>query len=503
MRKLLALALGLSVLAFSSCSDDDDGGDTDSGVSISGVPSSVEIDNEGTTDVISITITAEDGLSSFSITKDDVSYADTTFTDAPTSATLDFSYTASSDEANQNIVFEMTASDIDGDTDDVTLVVSVGEAPAVETEVSVTENISEDTEWTADKIYILAGRIAVLDGVTLTIEAGTIIKGQAGTGSNASALLIARGATLMAEGTADAPIIFTSEADNIAIGETESPNLDPGMTGLWGGVIILGKAKGSFKNDASEVAIEGIPTSDTNGLYGGDDNEDNSGVIKYVSVRHGGSNIGEGNEINGISLGAVGSGTTIENVEIVANADDGIEFFGGVVNVSNVLIWNSNDDGLDTDQDYQGTVSNFVIITPVGGSAFELDGPEGTGKVNGDEGYHTFSNGVVYAGADIANLVDWDDDTNAALEDIYFYGIDADYVTEGIAIASFGGDGSGTSSGWEITMPADASKTVAEFLGDEAAAITTEVTTRTVGPDVSTFSWTWASLYGQLTEIAL
>ena len=85
------------------------------------------------------------------------------------------------------------------------------------------------------------------------------------------------------------------------------------------------------------MQIEGIPASDLNGLYGGTEATDNSGVLKYISIRHGGANIGEGNEINGLTLGGVGSGTTIENIEIVANDDDGIEWFGGTVNVKNGL----------------------------------------------------------------------------------------------------------------------------------------------------------------------
>lgn len=159
--------------------------------------------------------------------------------------------------------------------------------------VKVVQNISANTTWTKDKVYELAGRVTVLSGATLTIEAGTIIKGQAGTGANATALLIARGGKIMAEGTETMPIIFTSVADEItpadvAAGNFASPNLDPDINGLWGGVIILGKAPISASNssgDLSEVQIEGIPTSDPNGLYGGSDAADNSGVFKYVSIR--------------------------------------------------------------------------------------------------------------------------------------------------------------------------------------------------------------------------
>jgi len=383
--------------------------------------------------------------------------------------------------------------------------------------------LTTDASWSADSIYLLAGRVTVPADVTLTIAAGTIIKGQAGTGANASALLVARNGTLNAMGTAESPIIFTSAADNITVGQTASPNLDPSISGLWGGVIILGNAPGSFDDDASEIQIEGIPTSDPNGLYGGTDPADNSGTITYISIRHGGSNIGQGNEINGLTLGSVGNGTTINGVEIVANADDGIEWFGGTVDVSTVLVWNSNDDGLDTDQDWVGTCSDFVIVTPQGGSAFELDGPEGTGKVNSATAdFHTFSNGVVYAGDAIDHLVDWDGSTNASITGMYFYGLDVRYL-DGTSseIESFEGDGSGTSTDWEVTMPGTEGT---EFIIDEttftlesaasafgdASGIITDLTTgtgttnaRTNGPAATAFSWTWAAESGALNDIGL
>ena len=205
----------------------------------------------------------------------------------------------------------LTSCKKDDDTDDTII-------PPVETPgtVVVTSNITANTTWEAGTIYQLAGRITVTNGVTLTIEPGTIIKGEAGTGANATALLVARGGKLNANGTATSPIIFTSVADEIdyadmAAGNFASPNLESTVNGLWGGVIILGKAPISASNDVgdvSEVQIEGIPTSDPNGLYGGNDAADNSGTIRYISIRHGGTNIGAGNEINGLTLGGVGNG---------------------------------------------------------------------------------------------------------------------------------------------------------------------------------------------------
>ena len=189
----------------------------------------------------------------------------------------------------------------------------------------VSQNITTDQTWTNDNIYELSGRISVESGATLTIEAGTIIKGQAGSGPNATALVIARGGKIMAEGTATAPIIFTTVADEIdidqvAAGDFASPNLAPTVNGQWGGLMILGNAP--ISATVNPAQIEGIPTTDENGLYGGANAADNSGVIRYVSIRHGGANIGNGNEINGLTLGGVGNGTTIENIEIIGNQDE-------------------------------------------------------------------------------------------------------------------------------------------------------------------------------------
>jgi hypothetical protein len=282
--------------------------------------------------------------------------------------------------------------------------------------IEVTSNISEDVTWVSGKCYILTSRIAVESGATLTIEPGVVVKGEAGTGANATALLVARGGKLLAEGTAEAPIIFTSIADEIMPGQIESPNLDLDIDGLWGGLIVLGNAP--ISADASAVQIEGIPPSDQNGLYGGSDPADNSGVIKYVSVRHGGANIGDGNEINGITLGGVGSGTVIEYVEVVSNQDDGIECFGGTVNISNALVWGAGDDLYDMDQAYSGTIDNFVAILGANSDhGMELDGPEGAGT-----GSFTLRNGSLKGNLDTDNgeYADLRDGVTCTLENLYF-----------------------------------------------------------------------------------
>lgn len=213
------------------------------------------------------------------------------------------------------------------------------------------------TTWTSDNVYILDGFVFVNEGQTLTIEAGTIIKGQSGQGENASALIVARGATIEANGTADDPIVFTSEADDLARANDGTLLegtifLDETPKGLWGGVIILGNA--SLNSVPGETAIEGLPTTEVRGLYGGTDDADNSGTFRYASIRYGGTDIGEGNEINGLTMGGVGSGTTIEYVEVFANKDDGFEWFGGTVGTKYLIAALCGDDAMDYDEGWRG-----------------------------------------------------------------------------------------------------------------------------------------------------
>ncbi len=210
------------------------------------------------------------------------------------------------------------------------------------------------TTWTSNNTYILDGLVFVNDGQTLTIEAGTIIKGRAGQGENASALIVARGGKIMAEGTAELPIIFTAEADDLA---GSVADLDDG---LWGGVIVLGAAK--LNTVPGEQQIEGIPQTEERGFYGGTNDEDDSGILRYISIRHGGTDIGEGNEINGLTLGGVGSKTVIEYIEVISNKDDGVEFFGGTPQLNNIIVAFCGDDSYDYDQGYRGNGQFWAAI---------------------------------------------------------------------------------------------------------------------------------------------
>ena len=260
-------------------------------------------------------------------------------------------------------------------------------------------NITEDKTLDASKIWLIKGRVSVTNGTTLTIPAGTIIKAASGTGADASTLIVARGGKMIANGTADNPIIMTAAADNIQVGGTypeSGPALKVDTRGLWGGLLILGRAPCSFKSDVTELQIEGIPTSDTNGLYGGSVADDNSGSFQYISIRHGGAEIGEGNEINGLTLGGVGSGTTVNQIEVLGNVDDGIEFFGGTVKATNLLVWGQGDDAIDIDQGYAGTIDGaLVVLTAASDHGFEIDGPEGSAP-----GRFTLKNATVIGATD-------------------------------------------------------------------------------------------------------
>lgn len=371
-----------------------------------------------------------------------------------------------------------------------------------ETTINVSSNITSNTTWETGKVYVLTTRVAVTNGAKLTIQPGVIVKGQVGTGANATALIIARGAKLNAEGTATQPIIFTSIADEIQPGQIASPNLEPTMNGLWGGLIILGYAPISADNTTAQ--IEGIPVSDPNGLYGGSNAADNSGVIKYISVRHGGANIGEGNEINGITLGGVGNGTVIENVEVIGNQDDGIEWFGGTVNVKNALVWNVGDDAIDTDQAWAGTLDNFIVICLPGSNptdhALEIDGPEGT-LIDG----HIVMNGTIIGSPD-SEIADFRSDARGTFKNIYIKNFPSpatagkgDWALSGAnTIANFT-SGDLKFENIQITEAAGTALNTIFLNGTDVHATSVAAGANTVGATVSAFaSWSWASVAGQL-----
>jgi len=249
----------------------------------------------------------------------------------------------------------------------------------------ISGDITTNTTWTADKIYNLRGFVYVTNGATLTIEPGTIIKGDK---SSKATLVITRGSKLNAIGTVDKPIVFTS---GVTAGGRSS--------GDWGGIILLGKAR--INPTAGVTKIEGglDPKGDEAKYiqYGGTDDADNSGTLKYVRIEYAGIPFTPDNEINGLTLGGVGSGTTLDYIEVYRSGDDAFEWFGGTVNAKHLLAIGSVDDDFDTDFGFAGKVQfglaqrAQVVADFSGSNGFESDN-DGAGSTNSPQTSAVFSN---------------------------------------------------------------------------------------------------------------
>lgn len=238
----------------------------------------------------------------------------------------------------------------------------------------ISGNLTGTIHWTADNVYILNGFTYVLSGATLNIEAGTVIQGVPGTtASNFGSLFICRGGKINALGTPYRPIIFTTTEDDV----TDPGDLSFPTRGRWGGIVMLGNAR--INNPAITTAtqnydvFEGLPDVEStvgSGEYihrfGGTNDDDSSGCLRYVSIRHGGKKLETDKEVNGLTLAAIGRRTTIEYVEAYCTADDGFEFFGGTVNTKNLVSAFNDDDAFDTDQGYNGKNQFWFAIQEPG-----------------------------------------------------------------------------------------------------------------------------------------
>jgi hypothetical protein len=259
----------------------------------------------------------------------------------------------------------------------------------VPTSTTLSGNITSTTTLTSDKEWVLKGYVYVTDGAKVIIQPGTIIKSDI---SEKGALCIERGAQIVAEGTASKPIIFTSGRP---AGER--------TPGDWGGIVILGRAK---TNRTSEPTIEG----GIGRAYGGTNDLDNSGILKYVRIEYAGIAAMPNSEINALTLGGVGSGTIIENVQTIYANDDAFEFFGGTVNAKNLYAYGTADDDFDFDFGYRGKVSNSVskrdpqfVDNGDAGNGVECDN-DGTGS-SAEPFTHPILDGVILIGPnDAASL---------------------------------------------------------------------------------------------------
>ncbi|MBK9481493.1 MAG: T9SS type A sorting domain-containing protein [Bacteroidetes bacterium] len=238
---------------------------------------------------------------------------------------------------------------------------------------TITGNISGNVMWNYDTIYLLSGKVYLINGATLTIAPGTVIKGDFSAAG--SALIVTRGAKIYAIGEPTRPIVFTS---------SQTPGNR--STGDWGGLVIAGNAKvnvpggmGTFEGgNLANPNVGGGGTAD--GQFGGLNDLDNSGELKYVRIEYAGFPYAPNNELNGLTMGGVGSGTKISYVQVSYGFDDSFEWFGGTVNCSHLISYRANDDDFDTDFGFRGRVQYGVALRDTavadavsGANCFESD----------------------------------------------------------------------------------------------------------------------------------
>jgi hypothetical protein len=281
-------------------------------------------------------------------------------------------------------------------------------------ELLLSGRINTDKTLSGGKTYKLRGTVYVVDGAKLTIEPGVTIQGEK---SSRGTLVITRGTQILANGTADKPVVFTSD------------QLTP-QRGDWGGIVILGRAKtnASFNGVAGVGEIEGgVNNAEGLGLYGGADDNDNSGVLKYLRVEYAGYAFLPDKELNGITFGGVGRGTVVDHVQVSWANDDSFEWFGGTVDCKHLISYKTLDDDFDMDNGFSGRIqfgiafrdstiadvsqsNGFEIDNDAGGSAlapqtsaiisnFTVIGPRATlanvGNSNFRRGVHTRRNSAV------------------------------------------------------------------------------------------------------------
>lgn len=318
---------------------------------------------------------------------------------------------------------------------------SLAAGAATAATINVTGDISTNTQWTADNVYILDKVIYVRNGATLDIAPGTVVRGQPdATSLVAGSLVVRPDSKIQIRGTSTNPVIFTTATlDADADGKADQVDgkfvrwsgvdaffdADPKLTPLpptsvaenladhdlnpvtpptivettirtmqmWGGIVVMGDA---FTNNANQVDVDGDNDRDTNDLgkgivegltgadaiYGGINEQHNAGIIKYVSIRHGGIGLTADKEVNALTFYAVGKDTTVENVDIYCTSDDGIEIFGGDVNIKYANINYADDDGFDVDEGWRGS-AQFVFLLQgtvnglrIGDTSLELDGED-------------------------------------------------------------------------------------------------------------------------------
>ncbi|MBK9387104.1 MAG: hypothetical protein IPN34_19995 [Planctomycetes bacterium] len=295
---------------------------------------------------------------------------------------------------------------------------------ATAAEILVTSDVITSTTWTANNTYNLQQQIYVRPGATLTIEAGTVIASDTSIGGS---LAVTKGARIFVLGTDTNPVIFTSKADQATwVGGNPKTGTWRETANEWGNLTLMGAgyvsenaivANTAVPSASNIATMEGLIAAfpgDTRVNYGGGDDNDDSGTIQYCSLRYTGRVIGLGNELNGMSLGGVGRETDVHHVEIMNNVDDGIEVWGGAVNLKNFAIWNIGDDSLDVDQGWRGKAQFGLIV-----QGWSLNASSGSGVCD---------NGFEMDGAENS---DWQPVTTSTLYNMTFIGqpLDGDHAT--------------------------------------------------------------------------
>lgn len=264
-------------------------------------------------------------------------------------------------------------------------------APTPPKDAELSGDITKDMTLDANVTYTMSKAVFVKSGATLTIPAGTVIK--AADSGTSIFLLVEKGGKIMADGTAAKPIVFTSASATPKSGD-------------WGGVLINGSAP--LSHETGKTSDWGTEIS-SNIRYGGETANDNSGILNYVKIEYTGARIDGDKEHNGLTLNGVGNGTKISNIYLNHGADDAIEFFGGSVNASNILVVNADDDMFDFTQGYNGTLTNVYGIREANYQTVTSDprGIEADGNLDGkNENYLNQSNFTINGITIINNAAD-------------------------------------------------------------------------------------------------
>jgi hypothetical protein len=361
--RMLAFGLMSATLVLSSCKKDDD---EDPAPETFADPTITATANQsqqkpGEKVTFTIAVAAEGGLASVKQGTTEIK----TYTDSKTTDVFTYEFTIPEGQAEGalQVPFTVTDKQSTAKTASASPSITVTETPTPT--VVIEDPISEDMTLTADTYWVLKGNIYVESGAELTIEPGTVIIGDKIT---KGALIVSRGAMIHAQGTAEAPIIFTSSAP-------------PGFRnyGDWGGVVLLGNAK---NNQNIKQKIEGISaTEGDNGFYGGDGSldDESTGEFYYVRIEFAGIALSTDNELNGLTMGGVGSGTEIHHVQVSYSGDDSFEWFGGTVGTDHIVAYRGWDDDFDTDFGHSGVHQFLVafrdanIADKSGSNGFESD----------------------------------------------------------------------------------------------------------------------------------